>query len=280
MNILRAYCTQLGHELEDDRLLVLAGLISHGEFEEAQKVIDAKFRKTVEIDVESLMVITHPILKTCRGMIPLLISKCNIPDIFFGEEEINTCFKAIYAAQRSGKKTVTFHVAAPCRVDTQLSAITFFRSTLLLSLQKDMRFAPWKPELHEFFPWPVQIVAQSLLMLHNRREPNAFNAIPLEIVHQIIQFVSAPPFVWRKRCFACGEHNVEKFFRCSRCHIARYCSRDCQKKHYPRHRVDCIQPESGCERCRLSEALHPFQCHMIDPKTIPHNNVYQTSFNY
>jgi len=43
-------------------------------------------------------------------------------------------------------------------------------------------------------------------------------------------------------CTVCGEEK-ETMFRCSRCSkgdvFARYCSRDCQRRHWPRHRTVC-----------------------------------------
>ena len=41
----------------------------------------------------------------------------------------------------------------------------------------------------------------------------------------------------RKTCPVCEEDNCEQ--RCSRCFSVFYCSRECQLKHFPRHKVIC-----------------------------------------
>ena len=40
-----------------------------------------------------------------------------------------------------------------------------------------------------------------------------------------------------KECFQCKKSVAKN--RCSRCHIVRYCSKDCQVKHWPEHRLKC-----------------------------------------
>lgn len=31
-----------------------------------------------------------------------------------------------------------------------------------------------------------------------------------------------------------------KLMNCSRCHHAKYCSKECQRAHYPDHKTDCL----------------------------------------
>ena len=40
-----------------------------------------------------------------------------------------------------------------------------------------------------------------------------------------------------KSCGCCGIRDAKS--RCSRCHVRRYCCRECQLKDWPRHRSKC-----------------------------------------
>lgn len=48
-------------------------------------------------------------------------------------------------------------------------------------------------------------------------------------------------------CMFCQKHpNVtERFKACSNCKIAVYCSKECQQKHWPTHKTQCANHESG-----------------------------------
>ena len=43
-----------------------------------------------------------------------------------------------------------------------------------------------------------------------------------------------------KKCGQCGKRgDTNTLRRCSRCQAIRYCSRDCQARHWPQHKVTC-----------------------------------------
>ncbi|XP_020616806.1 uncharacterized protein LOC110054792 [Orbicella faveolata] len=44
-------------------------------------------------------------------------------------------------------------------------------------------------------------------------------------------------------CYSCGERRETK--RCSACQHAHYCSKTCQKRHWKKHKPNCIPPESS-----------------------------------
>ena len=44
-------------------------------------------------------------------------------------------------------------------------------------------------------------------------------------------------------CYSCGERRETK--RCAACHHAHYCSKTCQKRHWKKHKPNCIPPESS-----------------------------------
>ena len=51
-------------------------------------------------------------------------------------------------------------------------------------------------------------------------------------------------------CSACG---MDAKFSCGRCHLAKYCSRQCQKEHFPLHREDCIAAASEYAKRRTDD---------------------------
>ena len=56
-----------------------------------------------------------------------------------------------------------------------------------------------------------------------------------------------------EQCAHCGTRGVaESIRRCTGCHVTRYCSRDCQKGHWSRHKAACKKAKrSECDDIRL-----------------------------
>lgn len=44
-------------------------------------------------------------------------------------------------------------------------------------------------------------------------------------------------------CFACSKLSAVRLWHCSRCGVAAYCDADCQKRHWPTHRITCKPKE-------------------------------------
>jgi hypothetical protein len=49
---------------------------------------------------------------------------------------------------------------------------------------------------------------------------------------------------WGKICGGCGATSA-KLLKCRTCKTVRYCSKECQLKHWPRHRVGCAEAEEA-----------------------------------
>ena len=90
----------------------------------------------------------------------------------------------------------------------------------------------------------------------------------LEDVKPQESFVSAPPnskppnsqqsVIWCYGCFK--EMKRSEANRCSKCRVAMFCSRDCQKKCHPYHQVSCRVPNlEGVKALRGSQVLHLLQ---------------------
>jgi|EP00802_Teleaulax_amphioxeia_P019812 hypothetical protein len=49
------------------------------------------------------------------------------------------------------------------------------------------------------------------------------------------------------RCACCRDHEcgAEQFYKCDKCRIVRYCSRECQKRHRARHKSECEAVQTG-----------------------------------
>ena len=67
----------------------------------------------------------------------------------------------------------------------------------------------------------------------------------LDDLHQLV-----PPAIQEElrkmQCFGCGRARrlQESFRACSRCKVARYCCKDCQKKHWKEgHKKECVANE-------------------------------------
>ncbi|KAI1845246.1 hypothetical protein JX266_008556 [Neoarthrinium moseri] len=72
------------------------------------------------------------------------------------------------------------------------------------------------------------------------------------------------PHTWSKRCLSCGESNSE-LLRCSRCHMARYWDKRCQKHDWQKHKLVCepVAPRSVSVPDIHSDEFKEFleQCH-------------------
>src|SRR5579872_5115623 len=55
--------------------------------------------------------------------------------------------------------------------------------------------------------------------------------------------VQASPTQVSYNTYACGSCNktAEKLQKCTGCYFILYCDRDCQKKHWPKHKLVCQQ---------------------------------------
>jgi MYND finger len=64
------------------------------------------------------------------------------------------------------------------------------------------------------------------------------NAIPCSCMNNVLK--EAKPFPKIGICCVCGKRNTNvKLFKCSRCKIAEYCSKECQMADWKRHKTQC-----------------------------------------
>lgn len=59
--------------------------------------------------------------------------------------------------------------------------------------------------------------------------------------------VAAAPQPIAPSCLTCKK-TVEKILSCSRCALANYCSKDCQVKNWPLHKLVCTTPKQRAEK--------------------------------
>ena len=74
----------------------------------------------------------------------------------------------------------------------------------------------------------------------------------------------------KKNCLHCLQ-KVEGSSRCSKCRTALYCSRDCQEKHWPVHKNNCINSndaEDGDEKLNMKAKNHLNQGNFIYTNTM------------
>ena len=74
----------------------------------------------------------------------------------------------------------------------------------------------------------------------------------------------------KKNCLHCLKE-VEGSSRCSKCMTALYCSRDCQEKHWPVHKNNCINSndaEDGDQKLKMKAENHLKQGNFIYTNTM------------
>jgi len=52
-------------------------------------------------------------------------------------------------------------------------------------------------------------------------------------------------------CPACAHLTEPRYMVCSGCGVARYCSEECQRAHWPLHQKDCLMYQEGLAKARL-----------------------------
>ena len=68
-------------------------------------------------------------------------------------------------------------------------------------------------------------------------------------------------------CLKCSETPTTKLLRCSRCNVAWYCNKTCQKKHYAEHRTMCRQ---------LANIMKFVQEEGLALRSVPGINIFET----
>lgn len=74
------------------------------------------------------------------------------------------------------------------------------------------------------------------------------------------------PHTYSKKCLSCGDDEAEPV-RCSRCQMARYCNRDCQKRDWPVHKQVCVSYKPRSIRVPDLSAEKPQEPEKVDTAT-------------
>ena len=77
----------------------------------------------------------------------------------------------------------------------------------------------------------------------------------------------------KEYCWKCGE-KPEKLLRCGRCHLARYCNRECQKEHFSSHKSEC---KNVSKATKLVETCRQELEHMTEFMGGEPENAFETS---
>jgi hypothetical protein len=68
----------------------------------------------------------------------------------------------------------------------------------------------------------------------------------------------------RRKCAACGTSDVPRFKKCAGCDSTRYCSEQCQRVHWKKHRQVCGgaggQPQAAAAGQSVSSRMTAFAC--------------------
>ena len=74
--------------------------------------------------------------------------------------------------------------------------------------------------------------------------------------HDINSATAPNPNLPGTPCTSCGsktDKNGKALSRCARCKLRSYCSKDCQKKHWPEHKAECKAAQTKQRPVRSSE---------------------------
>jgi hypothetical protein len=62
-----------------------------------------------------------------------------------------------------------------------------------------------------------------------------------EIIDKVFKETSAPKESPPNPCAGCGKQSCDKFKRCLRCKITAYCSIECQRSDWRKHKLVCAK---------------------------------------
>ena len=70
----------------------------------------------------------------------------------------------------------------------------------------------------------------------------------LDNLDALVAELDDPQITGKYECSQCYKSS-DKMTRCSRCKVAYYCDANCQRKHYPQHKLEC-SPSIQCKTCK------------------------------
>jgi hypothetical protein len=97
----------------------------------------------------------------------------------------------------------------------------------------------WTPNVHHSFPLPFKCGVRTILMACKHHD-SIVSSLPKEIWFRIFAFMDrewlSPPRPGQL-CGSCQTSSTNA--HCGRCKIVRYCSKECQRKHWKEHKLTC-----------------------------------------